>query len=365
MRNNHLHINQSVGSCRAGSLPNVNHIGADKSANDLQSALLDLDDIKHGREPRDRRNLSPARNNHVNHQVPHRGRQPHHSEQHKQRADASPYSTPYLSPPDLTNWRRTNSDSALHQTALLAEQQDYMLMNDSPTHRRLGALPNNSNNQMGHSMPVSVQSQANTASWDPGKRQQQNHQDDYIQYSDRGGETIFLSASLPDSGDSRPKSCEVPGITIYPTQEEPGHSHHHIPLSSNTGSLPDLTNLHFPAPLATPIDAEDQNSAGSASTQVTNSHSSLQYSHGPGSPYTGAGPPPSPYSPYTSNCGSPSPYSPQSPNSVNSAFSPPPSSVSRQMAGGVMYETNTVDNSMNAVIMNGSVATGKEAAIMR
>lgn len=33
--------------------------------------------------------------------------------------DTSPYSSgPYLSPPPDTSWRRTNSDSALHQSAM-------------------------------------------------------------------------------------------------------------------------------------------------------------------------------------------------------------------------------------------------------
>ncbi|KAJ3593548.1 hypothetical protein NHX12_005882 [Muraenolepis orangiensis] len=50
---------------------------------------------------------------------------------------------------------------------------------------------------------------------------------------------------------SRPKSCEVPGI-------------------NTGGSLPDLTNLHFPSPLSTPLDPEDNgcypNLSGGSST---------------------------------------------------------------------------------------------------
>lgn len=34
------------------------------------------------------------------------------------RIDTSPYSGPYLSPPPDTSWRRTNSDSALHHSAM-------------------------------------------------------------------------------------------------------------------------------------------------------------------------------------------------------------------------------------------------------
>ncbi len=39
---------------------------------------------------------------------------------------------------------------------------------------------------------------------------------------------------------------------------------HTVPVSNNTGSLPDLTNLNFPPPLTTPIDMEDQ--SGGAGT---------------------------------------------------------------------------------------------------
>ncbi|XP_022236030.1 CREB-regulated transcription coactivator 1-like, partial [Limulus polyphemus] len=58
---------------------------------------------------------------------------------------------------------------------------------------------------------------------------------------------------------------------IYPYQEE---SHLiHIPISNNTGSLPDLTNLHFPSPLATPLDVEDQ--SGLAYNQHSPSQSDI------------------------------------------------------------------------------------------
>lgn len=342
-----------MGTCRAGSLPNVNHIGSDKSgAIDLQSALNNLDDIRHGREPRDRRTASPGafssgRNN-VHGHGGHYSRQMQHSDQ--KRADASPYSTPYLSPPDT--WRRTNSDSALHQSAMLAEQHGndgyYGGLASPASPRRSNCYPDEMYallTTLCYRYTLDPHIHGNSMSFDPGKRdnqQQHNNHLDHYGY-DASPEQVLLSASLPDNGggmghDPRPKSCEVPGIAIYPTQEEPGHSHHHIPLSSNTGSLPDLTNLHFPAPLATPIDLEDEQQS-----QATNSHpSSAQYNN--------SGPPPSPYS-ATSNCGSPSPYSPQSPNSIGSAFSPPPPN---RMTGGIMFEAGP-DGSMKP-ISNGNYA---------
>ncbi|MGH0157945.1 UNVERIFIED_CONTAM: hypothetical protein FKN15_034410 [Acipenser sinensis] len=56
---------------------------------------------------------------------------------------------------------------------------------------------------------------------------------------------------------SRPKSCEVPGINIFPSPEQHSSSAL-IPTALNTGgSLPDLTSLHFPSPLPTPLDPDE------------------------------------------------------------------------------------------------------------
>ncbi|XP_053180260.1 LOW QUALITY PROTEIN: CREB-regulated transcription coactivator 3 [Scomber japonicus] len=69
---------------------------------------------------------------------------------------------------------------------------------------------------------------------------------------------------------SRPKSCEVPGINIFPSPEQnPSLSHYQSSLNTG-GSLPDLSNLHFPSPLSTPLDPEDNggypNLSGGSST---------------------------------------------------------------------------------------------------
>nr|KAF6348156.1 CREB regulated transcription coactivator 1 [Myotis myotis] len=56
---------------------------------------------------------------------------------------------------------------------------------------------------------------------------------------------------------SRPKSCEVPGINIFPSADQENTTAL-IPTTHNTGgSLPDLTNIHFPSPLPTPLDPEE------------------------------------------------------------------------------------------------------------
>ncbi|KAK3527961.1 hypothetical protein QTP86_013072 [Hemibagrus guttatus] len=68
---------------------------------------------------------------------------------------------------------------------------------------------------------------------------------------------------------SRPKSCEVPGINIFPSPEQNvGLSHYQGTLNTG-GSLPDLSNLHFPSPLPTPLDPEEggyTNLSGGSST---------------------------------------------------------------------------------------------------
>ncbi|XP_054160855.1 CREB-regulated transcription coactivator 3-like isoform X2 [Oppia nitens] len=276
----HLHISSSM-VCRAGSLPNVNQIGqsVNKSAIDLQSALNNLEDIKHGRDDRmGRRNLD------------------------QKRVTMSPNSATYLSPPPDTSWRRTNSDSALHQSALMSTNQQLEAFQNSISRRSTFHDMDNTS--------MSIDDSGVINSWDPGK-------DRYDKYA--------LNAPLPDH--SRPKSCEVPGIMICPTQEDYNFVNNHmphIPISSNTGSLPDLTSLHFPAPLSTPIDVDDQNA-------------NIQ-----------------PNSPYQS--GPDSPYSPHSPHS-NANLSPSPPMAIHQINNNMLYQSRTgggVSSISEAININNS-----------
>ncbi|KAJ7307305.1 hypothetical protein JRQ81_009311 [Phrynocephalus forsythii] len=70
-------------------------------------------------------------------------------------------------------------------------------------------------------------------------------------------DTKKLSSSSP-----RPRSCEVPGIHIFPSPDQPANLPL-IPAALNTGgSLPDLTNLHFPSPLPTPLDPDESGYPG-------------------------------------------------------------------------------------------------------
>ncbi|XP_025077345.1 CREB-regulated transcription coactivator 1-like isoform X2 [Pomacea canaliculata] len=234
----HLPISPSLGAYRGGSLPNVNQIGTNQGI-DLQTALQHLEDIKQGR-PNITDRIHRDRSRPI---VPHRSR-PFPIDK---RVDCSPYGTAYLSPPPDTSWRRTNSDSALHTSAMgPGTSNDYTHPPKTPpTHRRIMEMVGE----------------------DSGD----------IQMKGYWGDPKKLVTS-------RPKSCEVPNINIYPSQEQDMGPH--IPISNNTGSLPDLTVLHFPSPLTTPLDAED----GSSGAYGGNSSPS---SLSPTSPHHMAMPPPS------------------------------------------------------------------------
>uniref|UniRef100_A0A803YJ52 Kelch like family member 26 n=1 Tax=Meleagris gallopavo TaxID=9103 RepID=A0A803YJ52_MELGA len=71
------------------------------------------------------------------------------------------------------------------------------------------------------------------------------------------------------TGSSRPKSCEVPGINIFPSADQ-DNTTTLIPATHNTGgSLPDLTNIHFPSPLPTPLDPEESTFPALSSSNST------------------------------------------------------------------------------------------------
>ncbi|XP_011637620.1 CREB-regulated transcription coactivator 1 isoform X4 [Pogonomyrmex barbatus] len=217
----HLHINLGNQFRAGGSLPNVNnnvncgsdakehsspHPGAIHSI-DLKTALSNLEEMQHNSMYRsDNRSRSM-------------GVGPMRSRPMEKRHDTSPYSgVPYLSPPPPDTWRRTNSDSALHQSANEACQSASAIPHRRDQHAMTGSGNDNRDSHHG-----------------------------------------FIE---------RPRSsCEmprVPGINIYPSSQPPGQQ---IPIGNNTGSLPDLSNVHFPSPLHTPLDQEDH----SSSTPFSNS----------------------------------------------------------------------------------------------
>ncbi|XP_044737099.1 CREB-regulated transcription coactivator 1-like isoform X2 [Chrysoperla carnea] len=163
----------------------------------------------------------------------------------ERKMDTSPYSSgPYLSPPPDTSWRRTNSDSALHQSAM-------QLAGECSNLQRRHA------DSIGSRWSITQRSPSSPSHENHHHHQQHHHHHHYEQ---------------------RPRSsCDVPrvpGINIYPSAHEPGTVQ--IPIGNNTGSLPDLTNVHFPIPLNNPLDNEqDQSSSPYSSSPVSASPATL------------------------------------------------------------------------------------------
>ncbi|XP_076237093.1 CREB-regulated transcription coactivator isoform X7 [Calliopsis andreniformis] len=215
----HLHINLSNQFRPGGSLPNVNNnanCGTDAKEHsiDFKTAISNLEEMQH--------NSMVYRNNDRDRSM---GVGPMRSRPMEKRHDTSPYSSggPYLSPPPPITWRRTHSDSALHQSANEACQSATTIPHRRDQHTMSGSASDNRDLHHG-----------------------------------------FIE---------RPRSsCEmprVPGINIYPSSQPPGQQ---IPIGNNTGSLPDLSNVHLPSPLHTPLDQEDH----SSSTPFSNKSSQPQ-----------------------------------------------------------------------------------------
>uniref|UniRef100_A0A8C2YB63 CREB regulated transcription coactivator 1 n=1 Tax=Coturnix japonica TaxID=93934 RepID=A0A8C2YB63_COTJA len=242
----YLQLGQSRGQYYGGSLPNVNQIG--NSAMDLpfqhngalaetfgavpvsltpfQSSGLDTSRTTrhHGlvdRVYRDRNRLGS----------PHR--RPLSVDKH----GSCPYGTVYLSPPSDTSWRRTNSDSALHQSTMTPAQQESFSGGSQDMQQKRVLL-------------LTV----------PGMEEATSEADKAL--SKQGWDT-------KKTGSSRPKSCEVPGINIFPSADQ-DNTTTLIPATHNTGgSLPDLTNIHFPSPLPTPLDPEESTFPALSSSNST------------------------------------------------------------------------------------------------
>ncbi|XP_077375304.1 CREB-regulated transcription coactivator 3 isoform X6 [Festucalex cinctus] len=230
-----LRLSQSRPQYYGGSLPNVNQIG--NTSTEFQGGFpAGLDSVRgtrhHGLVERVHRER-----NRIN--SPHR----RPIDKHGRQVESSPYGTVYLSPPPDNNWRRTNSDSALHTSVMNPNPQD----------------PFSVNQQMGR-VPPQRNASVNEAEVDGSG--------DVFSFPSLPNEEGLIGVNKPlpkqlweakkaQSLASRPKSCEVPGINIFPSPEQnPGLSHYQGSLNTG-GSLPDLTNLHFPSPLSTPLDPED------------------------------------------------------------------------------------------------------------
>ncbi|XP_027868208.1 CREB-regulated transcription coactivator 2 isoform X3 [Xiphophorus couchianus] len=221
-----LRLTRNQGPYYGGSLPNVNQIGCNPQdfQGSFQSGLESSRSTRHHglveRVQRDRRFVSPVR--------PYRNRQ----------VENSLYSAAYLSPPPDASWRRTNSDSALHTSVMNPPMGDFSMAGPTLTPqgaRRSG--PSDAENRRMFPYPV------------PPIEENILDEDKLLKAWDA------KKLSLPSS---RPKSCEVPGINIFTSPEQPSTPVQGVPQVPNTGgSLPDLSSLHFPSPLPTPLDQDE------------------------------------------------------------------------------------------------------------
>ncbi|XP_016430719.1 CREB-regulated transcription coactivator 3-like isoform X2 [Sinocyclocheilus rhinocerous] len=263
-----LRLSQNRAQYYGGSLPNVNQIG--NASTDFQGTFPSgLDSVRgtrhHGlveRVHRDRNRINSPHCRPI--------------DKHGRQAESSPYGTMYLSPPPDNSWRReqppwteekrpgfrlisqlnrTNSDSALHTSAMSPNPQD----------------PFGRNQQMGRGPPQRNASM-NEAEVD--------NSGDVFSFHAVPNEENLLGVNKPlpkqlweakkvQSLSSRPKSCEVPGINIFPSPEQNAGLSHYQGTLNTGGSLPDLSNLHFPSPLPTPLDPDEAgypNLSGGSST---------------------------------------------------------------------------------------------------
>ncbi|EAW53260.1 hCG1995979, isoform CRA_b [Homo sapiens] len=259
-----------------GSLPNVNQIGSGLA--EFQSPLHSpLDSSRstrhHGlveRVQRDpRRMVSPLR---------------------RYTRHISPYSPAYLSPPPESSWRRTmawgnfpaekgqlfrlpsalnrtSSDSALHTSVMNPSPQDTYPGPTPPSilpSRRGGILDGEMDPKVFLFQVPAIE---------------ENLLDD--KHLLKPWDAKKLSSSS-----SRPRSCEVPGINIFPSPDQPANVPVLPPAMNTGGSLPDLTNLHFPPPLPTPLDPEETAypslSGGNSTSNLTHTMTHLGISRGMG-----------------------------------------------------------------------------------
>ncbi|KAM4605079.1 CREB-regulated transcription coactivator 1 [Polymixia lowei] len=237
----YLQLGQNRGQYYGGSLPNVNQIGSSTVDVPFQTPFQNsgLDTSRttrhHGlvdRVYRDRNRMTS----------PHR--KPLSVDKHGRQISFCPYSAVYLSPPPDTSWRRTNSDSALHQSTLTPAQQTSFMGGSQefqPKRVLLLTVPGS------EAIKQESEEDGQKQSWDCKKNV------------------------------SRSKPCKVPGINIFPSPDQELTASL-MPAAHNTGgSLPDLTNIQFPPPLPTPLDADD---AAAASLSASNSTGNLANAQG-------------------------------------------------------------------------------------
>ncbi|XP_054452473.1 CREB-regulated transcription coactivator 1 [Anoplopoma fimbria] len=219
-----------------GSLPNVNQIGNSTMDMAFQNSGLDTNRSTrhHGLVDRVYRDRSRITSPH---------QKPLSIDKHGRQIDSCPYGSVYLSPPPDTSWRRTNSDSALHQSTLTPAQQASFTGGSQefqPKRVLLLTVPG------AEAIKQESEEDGQNQNWECKKNI------------------------------SRSKQCKVPGIHIFPSPDQQ-LTNSLKPVAHNTGgSLPDLTNIQFPPPLPTPLDSDDAVGTTFSSSNNTQTMASTQ-----------------------------------------------------------------------------------------
>uniref|UniRef100_A0A2I3RSI5 CREB regulated transcription coactivator 1 n=1 Tax=Pan troglodytes TaxID=9598 RepID=A0A2I3RSI5_PANTR len=215
-KSQYLQLGPSRGQYYGGSLPNVNQIGSGTMDLPFQVSAPPP-----GPTPFQSSGLDTSRTTRhhglVDRVYRERGRlgSPHRRPLSVDKHGRCPYGTVYLSPPADTSWRRTNSDSALHQSTMTPTQPESFSSGSQDVHQKRET--------------TSEADKLSKQAWDTKKPRPV----------------------------SSPPACLWPFPSIFPSADQENTTAL-IPATHNTGgSLPDLTNIHFPSPLPTPLDPEE------------------------------------------------------------------------------------------------------------
>ncbi|KAM9349365.1 CREB-regulated transcription coactivator 1 [Symphorus nematophorus] len=244
----YLQLGPNRGQYYGGSLPNVNQIGNGTVDVTFQSSGLDSNRSTrhHGlvdRVYRDRNRITS----------PHR--KPLSLDKHGRQIDSCPYGSVYLSPPPDTSWRRTNSDSALHQSTLTPAQQASFTGGSQelqPKRVLLLTVPG------AEAIKQEVDEDGQKQNWEC-KKVERLHSHKCLFYDFSGS-----------------KPCKVPGIHIFPSPDQQLTTSLKPAAHNTGGSLPDLTNIQFPPPLPTPLDSDDAAAASFSSSNSTQNLANTQ-----------------------------------------------------------------------------------------
>ncbi|XP_037933867.1 protein kinase 4 [Teleopsis dalmanni] len=252
----------------------------------------------------------------------------------------------YLSPPNDTNWRRSNSDSALHQSLNIAVAAEVGFGSSGVT--GIGGLPTDlgtlhasyNHNQRSHSPNIgrslSPQAQRRKAHMMHQQQQQLHHQQQQQMHMQHAAHAHHQQQHQPQLQQHMQQTQQLHQQQHHTQQQHHQQQHHqqqqfnakysncNMPANSlfkslqeqmafaNTGSLPDLTSVHYPTTAQQPLIQQQQ--------QHTNQQQILSPILSPHNNGRERDQSPSPFN--STNVGPPSPYNQQQHSPTSAANTP-------------------------------------------